>query len=292
MREVPTMSSTVRAATFIDKGGTGKTTVTAHLGVACARQGHEVLLIDLAGKQGDLAKHFGIWEHYQDLIDADEAWPNIATVFNDQWNAIADKLGDDAVRNLIFRTDERVDIIPAHPNLDGVDTELANIDDTETRYSLLTQFLDEYIDPLRYDVVLIDLPGLTNNVSYNGLWAASNVIAPVEPSAFEAQQAERLDADMAQIREQFVEDMTLTMVIPNKVDTRTRLADEYLDVFTDEYPAAIAPEHVPDSQDIRNAIEEGHSVFRLESPSQTAEQARSAFVKNAKTLIQRLKEGD
>lgn len=286
------MTETLRAATFIDKGGTGKTTVTAHLGVACARQGHEVLLIDLAGKQGDLAKHFGVWDRYQDLINADEAWPNIATVFDDQWDAIAGKLDDDAVRNLIFRTDERVDIIPAHPNLDGLDTELANIDDTETRYSRLSRFLDEYIDPLRYDVVLIDLPGLTNNVSYNGLWAASNVIAPVEPGAFEAKQAERLRADMAQIRDQFVEDMTFTMIIPNKVDTQTLLADKYLDVFADKYPSAIAPEHVPDSQDMRNAAEKGNSVFRLESPSQTAEQARSSFVQNAKVLLQRLKEGD
>ena len=286
------MKETLRAATFLDKGGTGKTTVAAHLGVACARQGHEVLLIDLAGKQGDLAKHFGLWEEYQNRIAADEAWPNVATVFRDQWDAIADKLGDDAVENLILRTDERVDIVPAHPNLDGLDTELANIDDTEDRYSRLSRFLDEYVDPLRYDIVLIDLPGLTNNVSYNGLWAAGNVIAPVEPGAFEAQQAARLDADMAQIREQFVSDMSLTMVVPNKVDTRTVLADEYLDTFAETYPAAMAPAYVPASQDIRNAAERGHSAFRLKSPSQTAEKARSAFVQNAKELVERLKEGE
>ncbi|MFB6198021.1 MAG: ParA family protein, partial [Halobacteriaceae archaeon] len=36
---------TTRVASYIDKGGTGKTTCTAHLGVALAHQNHEVLLI-------------------------------------------------------------------------------------------------------------------------------------------------------------------------------------------------------------------------------------------------------
>ena len=66
------MSDTLRAAAFLDKGGTGKTTTVAHLGVALEELGHEVLLIDLAGKQGDLAKHFGVWGDYQARIEADE----------------------------------------------------------------------------------------------------------------------------------------------------------------------------------------------------------------------------
>lgn len=82
------MNDTLRAATFLNKGGVGKTTVAAHLGVACARQGHKVLLIDLAGKQGDLAKQFGTWEHYQRQIKNDDDWPNITTVFQPEWPSI------------------------------------------------------------------------------------------------------------------------------------------------------------------------------------------------------------
>ena len=82
------MSETLRAAAFLDKGGTGKTTTVAHLGVALEELGNEVLLIDLAGKQGDLAKHFGVWGDYQARIEADEAWPNISTVFDDAWGTI------------------------------------------------------------------------------------------------------------------------------------------------------------------------------------------------------------
>ena len=280
-------TTTNRAATFLDKGGTGKTTSAAHLGVALAEEGEDVLLIDLAGKQGDLAKHFGVWDDVQKQIEADDDWPNISTVFAEEWDQIASKLGDAAVESLIIETDEGVDLIPAHPGLDSLDADLGNIDDARERYSRLEQFLDEYIDG-RYDTVIIDLPGLTNNVSYNGLWATQNVIAPVEMGPFESEQAAALERDLEKIADRFGVDVQLAMVLPNKVDTRTNLANEYLDGFSEDYTDAIAPSHIPVSQDIRNAADEGQTVFALEEPSATAERARDAFLENASTLQQRL----
>ena len=115
---------------------------------------------------------------------------------DDQWGTIAEKLGEEAAADLILTTDEGVDLIPTHPGLDTLDLELGNIDDARDRYSRLEEFLDEEIDPLGYDVILIDLPGATNNVSYNGLWAARNVLAPVEMDPFEAEQADTLQRDL------------------------------------------------------------------------------------------------
>lgn len=282
------MAETLRVAAFIDKGGTGKTTATAHLGVALAEEGIDVLLIDLAGKQGDLAKTFGVWSEYRDLIDADDAWPNVTTVFQDEWRAIAEKLGDDAIDDLILETSEDVDLIPAHPGLDSLDADLGTIDDAADRYSRLETFLDEYIDPRGYDAILLDLPGLTNNVSYSGLWAAKYVLAPVEMGPFEAEQADQLREDLVQMAAAFEIDIDLAMVLPNKVDTRTKLAEEYLATFRDAYPDEIAPAYVPYSQDIRNAVDNGHTAFALDDPSTTAQQARDAFVTNARTLITRI----
>lgn len=284
------MTGTLRAATYIDKGGTGKTTVTAHLGVACARQGYEVLLVDLAGKQGDLAKQFGVWEEYKERIAADDDWPNVTTVFQDEWDAIAEKVGSEVVEKVIVRTDQWVDLIPAHPGLDALDAELNEIDDPRERYARFDRFLTEYIDPLRYDIVLIDLPGVSTNVSYNGLWAAENVVVPVQPEKFDVSQLEQVGRDIARMQDALDADVELTMVIPNAIDNRTQLAEQYLERLEDEYPEVMAPRAIPASQDIRNAAAEGQTVFRLESPSKTAERARRAFVRDAETLVERLRQ--
>lgn len=278
----------MRVATFLDKGGTGKTTSAAHLSRALTEQGLDVLAIDLAGKQGDLVKHFGEWDRVEAQIEAGEDWPNVSTVFQDEWELIAGKLGEGAVADLIIETEEGVDLIPAHPGLDGLDAELGNVDDAGDRYSRLDAFLDEYVEPLGYDAIVIDLPGLTNNVTYNGLWAARNVVAPVEMGPFEAEQAAALRTDLDNITENFGVEMRLAMVLPNKVDTRTKLGSEYLDVYSEAYPEAIAPASVPVSQDIRNATENGRTAFALEEPSTTAERAREAFLTNASALVERL----
>ncbi|MFB6283941.1 MAG: ParA family protein [Halobacteria archaeon] len=281
------MSRPLRVATFIDKGGTGKTTVAAHLGVALSEMDREVLLIDLAGKQGDLSKHFGVWGKVEEQIARDDDWPNISTVFQDEWDIIVDKLGGEAIDDLILDTDQGPDVVPAHPGLDSLDAELGNISDPDERYTRFDEFLSTYIDPLGYDVVLIDLPGITNNVTYNGLWAAKNVIAPAEIGVFEASQLKTLERDLEKMGENLDAEVELSMVIPNKVDRRTKLANQYLTEFEEAYPETLG-EPLPASQDIKNAANDGETVFELEEPSKTAERAKNRFLKNADELVSRL----
>ena len=274
---------TLRCATFLDKGGVGKTTTTAYLGVAMADHSHEVLLLDLAGKQGDLAKHFGLWD---EIRQREDDWPNITTVFQDEWDTIAQKLPD-AVEDLIEPTGEGPDLIPAHESLDGLNDVLSGIDDTTDRYSRLDRFLTEYIDA-RYDIVMLDLPGSASNVAYNGLWAARNVLASVRPGPFEAEQAAQLRRDLVAIRENQGIDIELTMVILNEVDERTKVGRQFLARFKEEYPEAIAPSQTVSSQDVQNAQLSGCTLFELETPSDTAQRAMAAYEQNATALVERM----
>jgi chromosome partitioning protein len=123
------------------------------------------------------------------------------------------------------------------------------------------------------------------------LWAARNVITPVEMGPFEAEQADALRQDLSKIDKNFAVEIALTLVLPNKVDTRTNLAEEYLEAFKSEYPEAIAPAYVPYSQDIRNAADRGVTAFALEEPSTTAGRAREAYLDAADRLLAQL-DGD
>lgn len=279
---------TLKAAVFLDKGGTGKTTTTAHLGRALTELGHDGVLIDLAGKQSDLAKQFGLYEKQQQAIANDEDFPNLSTVFDDDFDKLVKMNGADAILNrLIYETDEDIDLIPAHPGLDSVDGELNNIEDREERYGRLKKFVDEYLED-QYDFILIDLPGLSRIVPYNGVWAAENLIAPVEMGSYEFAQTKQLADDVEKYCSNWGIGAELSMVIPNKFERGTNLADDYMDRYSAEFNSAMSPEPIAKSQDIRNATEAGMTIFELEEPSTTASRAREAYLENARELVGRL----
>lgn len=282
------MDDTITTATFLDKGGTGKTTTTAHLGVALSRAGHRTILIDLAGKQADLSKQFGLTE----TIAEDNDWPNIATVFQPEWPDIVekyrDRFGQDASAELIYETGEGPDLIPAHQALDSLEVELDNKFTDSRKFTRLGSFLEEHIEP-QYDAILLDLPGVANNVAYNGIFAAGNVITPVQAGSFESQQADALERDLAAIRENYDQDAELTMLIPNMIDGRTKLSEQYLDDYADRFGAALANTPIPRSQAIANAQDEGRTIFTLEEPSGTAKRAREAYGANAEELVRRIR---
>ncbi|MUV59762.1 AAA family ATPase, partial [Halobacterium sp. CBA1126] len=112
------MGQTKRASTYLDKGGVGKSTATAHLGAALQDDGHDVLLVDLAGKQDDLGSIYGIHEAVREDIENDNDYPNVTTTMEENWTDIVDLVGgpEAALDELVYETDEGVDIIPrTHP---------------------------------------------------------------------------------------------------------------------------------------------------------------------------------
>lgn len=279
------MADSHRAAVYLDKGGTGKTTTVAHLGVTLTHEDYDVLLCDLAGKQSDLAKQFGV---YQQIPPDDDRWPNIATIFQPEWPQIASQLDTQRpIDALTVPTGEGPDLLPAHQGLDSLDVELESKFSGGDKFRRLEQFLGDYADP-HYDVVLFDLPGAPNNVTYNGVFAARHVFAPVEAGEFEYKQAQALRDDIDRMNGNFAADIDLTMIVLNKLDQQTNLADEYTEKYADEFGVVMGPTAVPKSQDIRNAVADGQTVFALETPSRTAERARTAYRETAAELMERI----
>jgi len=271
-----------RAATYVQKGGVGKTTTTAHMAVAAARD-HDLdaVLVDLAGTQNDLSTQFGLTEQIED-IDIP-----ISAVFSDEWHIVVDSV-EDLLGRMVFETSEGVDIIPADPGLGGADNNLANVP-VDERFDKLDSFVADQL-ATEYDLVLFDLPGAENNIALNGLVAAENIVAPLKPGAFESEQLDNLQADLDRIRDEQPVNPELSMVIPTMIDKRTNLSERFVEELADEHPETAAPAHVSKSQAVSNWQERGRTLFAVpeDELTSTGERVRESYRENTRALLERL----
>lgn len=273
------------AATFVEKGGVGKTTTTAHMAV-CASQQHglDVVLVDLAGTQNDLSTQFGINDDVFSVVD--DGIP-LSAVFADEWEQIAEVV-DDPLEQMTLETGEGPDLIPADPGLAGKDNDLANVP-VENRYDRLAAFVNDHL-AAEYDVALFDLPGKEDNIALSGLVAAGNVVATLSPGPFERAQLDRLDSDLETLTDDLEPTIELSLVIPTKIDRTTNLSPEFVDDLEAEYPETIAPEPVAKSQDVSNLQDEGRTLFDVDPLDlyKTGQRARDALETNTTELLERI----
>ena len=156
-----------------NKGGVGKTMTAYYLGVALARQGKRVLLIDLDGQANLTERCFP--EQLSDYNDTIEHFPNIAQYFAHQ----------QMLSNLIIATgQEHLSIIPSDPNLTLRDLGGSGRPDVELRF--VTDVRQLSMQPIASlggtpDWIIIDTPPAMSVFTRAGLAAAHYVLAPLRP---------------------------------------------------------------------------------------------------------------
>lgn len=227
------------------KGGTGKTTTAAALVQAFADMGRTSLLVD-ADAQGSASLIYG----------ADEA-PGLYTALKGQADAA----------ELIQRT-EAGDILPASPELDGLDVELSR---KRNRDTLLARTLE----PLKasYDEIVIDTAPGVSTMLVQALTAADKVLIPVQADTQSLRGLEKLAETIADVQRLTNGNLEVAGVVVTMYDGRTVLAkqyDELLGETCEQMGVPLASTHIRRAVAVQEAQAMRQSLYQYAPKSNPA----------------------
>src|SRR5699024_5155081 len=227
------------------KGGVGKTTTCANLGIGLAQAGKKVLLID-GDPQGSLTISLG---HPQP--------DKLPFTLSDAMGRI---LMDEPLRpgEGILHHPEGVDLMPADIQLSGMEVSLVNAMSRET-------ILRQYLDTLKgqYSHILIDCQPSLGMLTVNALAAANRVIIPVQAEYLPAKGLEQLLQTVNKVKRQINPKLQIDGILLTMVDNRTNFAKEIAALLRETYGSKIKVfgTEIPHSVRAKEISAEGKSIF-------------------------------
>lgn len=237
------------------KGGTGKTTTCANLGIDLTREGKKVLLVD-CDPQGSLTISLG---HPQP--DA------LSFTLSDLMNSI---LNDKPVQPGagILHHEEGVDILPANIDLAGMEVSLVNAMSRETT---LKQVLANYSKD--YDHILLDCSPSLGMLTINALAAADRIIIPVQSQYLSVKGVEQLLGTVARVKRNINHKLKIDGVLLTMVDNRTNNSKEIAALLRDTYGSKIKvfDAEIPRSVRAAEISAEGKSIFEHDPGGKVAQ---------------------
>jgi len=180
------------------KGGTGKTTTCANLGVALTEMNKRVLAIDL-DPQASLSVSLGI---------------NTNSLEKTIYNALLER--GFKVENAIIKARENLDLLPSNRELAAAEVILIQ----ETGGELVLRKMLEKIQN-SYDYILIDCPPNLGKLTINALVASDEVIIPVSCSFLDIRALGQLLETVETIKERLNPYLDICGILLTKFTTRT-----------------------------------------------------------------------
>ena len=237
------------------KGGVGKTTTCANLGIGLAKAGKKVLLID-GEPQGSLSISLGIPQPDKLPFTLSDAMGRILT---DQ--PILPGEG-------ILHHAEGVDLLPASIDLSGMEVSLVTAMSRET---ILKQYLDTVAD--QYTHILIDCQPSLGMLTVNALAAANRVLIPVQAEYLPAKGLEQLLTTVSKVKKQINPKLQIDGILLTMVDKRTNFAKDIGVLLRETYGSRIKvfSSEIPHSVRAKEISAEGKSIFAHDPGGKVAE---------------------
>lgn len=241
------------------KGGVGKTTTCANLGIGLAQEGKKVLLID-GDPQASLTISLG-------NPKPDELPVTLSDILR---KTITDKPVE-ATEGILHHA-EGVDILPSSIELAGMEVSLFNVMSRET---ILKQYLEKQRH--RYDHILIDCMPSLGMLTINALAAANNVLIPVQAQYLPAKGLEQLLQTINRVHRQINPRLTINGILMTMVDSRTNMDKRISDLLRKTYGSNITvfDTVIPKSVRAAECSLEGKSIFEHDPQGKVADAYRS-----------------
>jgi chromosome partitioning protein len=190
------------------KGGCGKTTVAINLAASIAREGHQVLLVDL-DPQGHCALGLAVPDEQMDLSILE---------------CLLGRMEGEPIElsRVVWQITPNLALAPSRTNLSTLEPRLGDRADAQF---LLRDLLEGYAD--RYAYCVIDCPPHMGLLMRNGLQCADEVVIPVDTGYF---SLHGLSHQMSSVEQLFENGSHKPRVgvLANQYDVRTKLAREIL----------------------------------------------------------------
>lgn len=244
------------------KGGVGKTTTAFSLGVALAKQGKKVLLVD-TDPQGDLTTYGGWYEPEKLNITLPDL---MEQSMNDE---------PIKIKEAILHHKENVDVIPSSLDLSALEMSLVNAMSREyTMRNCLSEVKKDY------DYIILDCMPSLGMITINALASADSVIIPVQSQYFAARGMTQLLKTISKVKRQINPELKIAGVLLTLVDRRTNLSKEIENQLKENYGSMLKLYNtkIPLAIKTAESTSHGKSIFTYDKSNRVAE-AYSSFAK-------------
>ena len=241
-----------------NKGGVGKTTTTVNLAAGLARLKQRVLVVDMDGQANATYA----------LTGRVHPVPSIYDVL----------VGERKLETIVWQTNEaNVWLVPGDGRLQNADIELAARPGREWR-------LARALHGQEFDYIIIDTPPSLGLLTQNALAASQKVIIPISLTEFSLIGMDKLDATIADLRDQLdIADLDVAGVVATFYEETTTARDTWA-ILEKKFEGHLLETRIPKNLDLEKAHREHESVLSY-APNSSSGQAYMELAREVKRRV-------